>query len=388
MRSLALALMLLLSVPSLARANPERLLYAHQTSCPDRTAFVAALSERGANLATLDEQTTLSVAVSQVGGEFVGSLSVSGGSALDSDKSGRTDDGGARTMNEGAGAPAIEPKFVRGASCEEVVDALAAMTALAISSRPKSTEAPASQLTAESQPTVKPTPKKRVRDEARPEAILPTPPPTVFRHRQRPMWGEKRPEHRARFDAPAGTTYVTDLLSLTLSGGAAYGLIPNTLVPQLDLEFAKASFVTVPSARQTLVSLTTFRIGWFGPVDFARRPTVGMELMGLEFAGGACSSPTFASDGWVVRVCGELGGGVAYTKPYIPDDGTYLGARYWPFALVSTSVTTEYHMTSLMHVALTLGHETRYIDYKTEVISGTKLGMFSGFARAGVGINW
>lgn len=136
MRSFAFALLFLLGVPALARANTEKLLYAHQSSCPDRTAFVAALSERGANLATLAEHTTLSVAVAQVGGEYGGSLSVPEGSPT-----------GSTAMNERAETPAIEPKFIRSASCEEVVDALAAMTALAISSRPKDATPPTSKPT-------------------------------------------------------------------------------------------------------------------------------------------------------------------------------------------------------------------------------------------------
>lgn len=142
MRSFAFALLFLLGVPALARANTEKLLYAHQSSCPDRTAFVAALSERGANLATLAEHTTLSVAVAQVGGEYGGSLSVPEGRPT-----GSTDERPEQTMNERAETPAIEPKFIRSASCEEVVDALAAMTALAISSRPKDATPPTSKPT-------------------------------------------------------------------------------------------------------------------------------------------------------------------------------------------------------------------------------------------------
>lgn len=104
--------------------------------------------------------------------------------------------------------------------------------------------------------------------------------------------------------------------------------------------------------------------------------------MGLEFALGTCTSPHFASNGWVFRYCGEFGGGFAYTAPYGTDDSTYLGDRYLPFALIASSFTTEYHLTSWLHVGLTLGYETRLLNNKTEVIPGTKPGPYSGFARA------
>jgi hypothetical protein len=312
----AAATLLAFSVPARA-ASPVTLAYDAPAGCPSASEFVAAVSARGADF---DAARTTPVAQVMV-------VSIS-----------RAQDGFAGAFQVRNEREATNKREIRGASCREVADALAVVTAIALErGAGDSGDAPAvpspSLAAAASQPTPASTPAP--------------PPPSTVRLRAHTRW---RPP--VSVTVPAGTVRFDMGGNIGVYAGATVGLIPSLVLPQYEFSVVLAPFVTTPDGEQRIHGvILKMDGGIWGPATY-RAGDTKTDLWGLYVDWNLCLSPTYDTQGLMALFCLGGGGGALTMDTSAP--GMSTAEQIVGFAQAQLSGGLQYYLGAGFHVGAQL----------------------------------
>jgi hypothetical protein len=289
------------------------LVYRVPSSCPTEADFVAQVAARGGEFRR-DEERTFEVGVFMRGTSFAGSLRVR------------------------LGDQESDAREVSGATCAEVCEALAIVTAIAL------------------QPSA-----------AKPTGPIPAPapPPTPV---VQPAPPESEPAPReglrtsgtvdnAEMHVEAGTLRFTQALAPAVRGGVVFGLFSNPM-PRYDLTMDMASFVEAPGVEAALVGpIVRLRLGLVGPLDFRDEDGNRASAYGLQGGIGICFNPVYDTRGWVFLVCSEFLAGSFFlaTTDRISGANSKKNAVFAGVGIVSE---VRYNLSSLLHLGISSGTET------------------------------
>ncbi|MBN2196040.1 MAG: hypothetical protein JW751_24705 [Polyangiaceae bacterium] len=270
----------------------------------------------------------------------------------------RAEDGGfvgTFQLREAKGSSA--ERQVRGETCREVVDALAVVTAIAL--RPDERK-------------VSPAPKGKDTARAKPA------PPKPERFRGRSAWG-RRAESVER-----GTLRYDPQFSWTLSGGAAYGPVPKVVVPELDLTFHLANFLTTPDGHQRVVGpILLARVALSIPPEATYRSSdTETQVDTMAVALGVCWSPLYDTGGLVVLGCGEVGTKGAF---FLTEgtDGTRFEDDPWLLFTSGPVISLGYNLGSLVHLGLKAGFSAAVGDASAVRTDGSRVFDSVGYSAYG-----
>ncbi len=358
--------------PALA-ARPARLAYEAPYGCPSEPEFVAAVTARGADFdareATQGPQ-TLVVSIHRQGDGFAGAFQVR------------------------SAADATNKREVRGATCVEVADALAVVTAIALHSEADaggigSTGAGASapdESYAASPASVSPA---VAVDAPQPPRRTPGTPRVVAPGEDR-LRGSTRafPPRSESISVHAGTLRFDLQRSATVYAGASVGMIPSLVLPRYELSGLVASFVTTPEGEQRISSLVfKLRLGVLGPATY-QSPDTKTDVSGISFGIDLCQSPHYDSKGLVLLFCGGYGGGVMMLKTK-GLDGVAIQTKSMGFGEVLLSGELQYYLGAGVHVGLRLGGGFTVGQITAERADGSRIFASSAWsAQATLGLGF
>lgn len=327
------------SSPALAR--PEVVLaYDASPDCPTQSQFVSSVVARGASFdapAPAGAHPAMVVALHRDGGEFEGTFQV-------------RDDRGATNK-----------RALRGATCGEVADALAMVTAIAL--RPELADASSSPVAAAASPP----------EEARLRGT------TMTYH----------PPHE-RVAVPAGNVDLDLVRTLTAYAGVTAGLAPGVIMPRFDLSTSGTTFLTLPDGSQRIVGVILhYRASFLGPATY-RTADTRTSMYGLSFGFGACGTPHADSRGLVLLLCVEYGLGLMdlQTKG---NDGTSIQSKAQYFGTGGLSTELQYNLGTLFHVGARLGGDAAWGRLTAERADGSQIfksSTLSGYLLLGGGLRF
>lgn len=303
-------------------AQANNVQYVAPAGCPSADVFEEAVTARGGNVKAVaadapqsQAQVRLFVRVEQDAAGFEGRVSA---------------------QQDGAAAKA---RTARSTRCEEVVDAMALVTALTLENEPE----PAAE------PSVQP-------ETAVPVAAT-APPKEPVAHPK--VFAGSTPLRFNVHDAlrvESGTVHVDGLKTLTLAGGALFGVLPGVVLPRISATLITTQFLTLPNGSQSLVgAIPLMRLSYLGPGQW-RRGANHVELDGFLGGAGAgltlgvCTTPHFNSNGWAFLTCAEMGGKILSLRSTQGDD--VASERAAPFLDFALSVSAQYHFNPYLHAAL------------------------------------
>lgn len=326
---------ILLAVAVPARATPAvKLAYDAPEGCPSEEDFVAAVTARGADLNVPQGTPVAEVMV----------ISIS-----------RTENGFAGAFQMRDGGEATNKREVRGASCGEVADALAVVTAIALQGGAGDGEAPASPLPvavdSPSSPSSAP-------------AAAPSPPATA-RLRARTHW---RPP--TSVTVPAGTVRFDMGGTIGANVGVTVGLIPSLVLPQYEFSTIVAPFVTTPDGAQRIHGvITKLDGGIWGPATY-RAADTKTDIWGVYANWNVCLSPTYDTEGLVMLFCLGGGGGELVMNT---SDGMSTNQQYVGFARAQLSGGLQYYLGAGFHVGAELRGEANVGQIAAESPGGSRV---------------
>jgi hypothetical protein len=342
---------LLVILPRLAHAVPNTALrYSASASCPSQEDFVAAVASRGGRFDDEQNQSSPRVMViaitEQQGGGYTGTFRV-------------------REAQGDSGA-----RDIHGASCSEVVDALAVVTAIAL--RPQQEGVPNTVSPARPEPPPQPA-----------AATPPTPPEAASpkRFRGHTQWPN------ATLPVTPGTLHFNSRKSISLNAGASIGPFRSLLLPRLDLSYHALAFVTTPDGTQRIVGpIMRMHFSLLGGATL-HSGDMSTQVSGQAVALGMCATPYYDSRGLVLLGCAEFGGGLMAldTKN---SSGTKVQSKLQGFGKIGLLVEAEYNLGSWFHMGLTLGAEQSTVSFTAERADGSQIfesGKFSGYGLFGIG---
>ena len=313
--------LLAVSVPAQA-APAVTLAYDAPAGCPSESEFVAAVTARGA-----DFDAARATPVAQV---MVVSIS-------------RAQDGFAGAFQVRGDGEATNKRRVRGASCREVADALAVVTAIALQGGAggDSGEAPAALASpppgaADSQPSS---------SSASAPAAAP-PPPSSVRLRAHTQW---RPP--TSVTVPAGTVRFDMGGSLGAYAGVTVGVVPSLVLPQYEFSVVVAPFVTTPDGAQRIHGIILkLDSGIWGPATYRVGDT--RTHVGAVYADwNLCLTPTYDTEGLIVLFCLGAGGGAL---TFDTSQGMSTAEQFVGFARGVVSGGLQYYLGAGFHVGAEL----------------------------------
>ena len=294
--------------------EPVGLRYEAPPGCPTQPDFVTAVTERGGQFTSKgkgDGARTLTVSIRQQGSAFTGSLQV-------------------KRLDSASGA-----REVQGATCQEVVDALAVVAAIEL------------REAQDAAPVAVPQPKR----EASSAVVAAPTSKRVEGFTGRSTWG------RDEVPVTAGTLQLKPLLSFRLSGGVQLGPIPGLVLPRYDGVFRFANVVTTPDGQQRLNGpILQARLILLGPPfpSFQSGDTKVLFGSGIALGLGACWSPHYNTRGLVLLGCGEFSYGQAgFTTQ--DSNGTRLPTGVVGFGSVGPAIEVEYNLGNHFHVGFQAG---------------------------------
>jgi hypothetical protein len=334
--------------------------YAAVQECPAQQRFELAVEARGARL---NEPTSkpreLRVSIVKQGDAYRGSLQLGGG-------------------DEGASGA----REVHGATCDEVVDALAVVSAIALREESNPTgEAP-----------VTPPPTEAVTAPAPPAPPKPETPPTP-RLQATERFGSNFDGHR-EIAVEAGTLSFDRTLVVGLSAGGALGIVPGKVMPRYALSIVRGSFVTPPDRPSVLIGpIVRGHVNFFGPTSHQTHDH-STQVFGMSTALGMCWAPTYDSRGLIALLCSELGFGVMQLNT---DDraGKQVQSKSSAFGSVGVGFETQYNLGPLVQLGLKLGVDLTTQPFSAEGADGQRLfrsasfgasSSFSGYGISGYGL--
>jgi hypothetical protein len=343
---LAPVIVLAASVP--AQATPAvKLAYDAPSGCPSEDDFVAAVTARGADFDAHGRTVVAEVMV----------VSIT-----------RAQDGFAGAFQVRDGGEATNKREVRGASCREVADALAVVTAIALQADASagSGEAPVTPLSpppgaADSQPS----------SAAAPAAA--PPPPDSARLRAHTIF---RPP--TTVTVPAGTVHFDFGSTVNVNAGATVGLIPSLVLPQYDLSIVVAPFVTTPDGAQRIHGVIwKLDGGIWGPATYGAADTK-TNIWGVYTNWSVCLSPTYDTEGLVVLFCFGGGGGELALNTSAPNlssnpPGLSTNQQYVGFADVQASAGLQYYLGAGFHIGAEIRGAAVVGDIHAERADGSRV---------------
>ena len=323
----ALASLLILASPAVT-TSVVGLAYNAPEGCPTQQEFATAVAGRGANFdGARGSKRTMVVSIHEQDDGFAGAFQV-------------RDDQGETNKRE-----------VHGASCGEVTEALAVVTAIAL--RPAG-EAPLA---------------KSALDAATPKTGEPAPTPPELRLRGSTRYFPPRSE-----SVPVGARNLRfDLQrSVTAYAGATVGMISSIVMPRYDLSFVVAHFITTPEGEQRISGpVVQARVSGLGPATYRSADTT-TDIGGFSFGFDLCQSPLYDTRGWVVLFCGEYGGGFVnlLTKGA---DGKQIQSKNVGFGAVTLGAEVQYNFGSVFHVGAKVGGGFSFGQFSTERADGSQI---------------
>jgi hypothetical protein len=335
--NIALASLLILASPAVS-TSVVGLAYDSPDGCPTQQEFVTAVAGRGANFdGARESKRTMVVSIHKQDDGFAGAFQV-------------RDDQGETNKRE-----------VHGASCGEVAEALAVVTAIAL--RPAG-EAP---------------PAKSALDATTPQTgkLSSTPPELRLRGSTRYF-----PPRSESVPVGAGNLRFDFQRSFTAYAGANVGMIGSMLMPRYDLSAVIAHFITTPEGVQRISGLVTqLRISGLGPGTYRSADTT-TDVAGLSFGLGICQSPLYDTRGWVVLFCGEYGGGFVnfLTKDA---DGKQIQSKIVGFGSVNLGTEVQYNFGSVFHIGAKVGGGFSFGQFSAERADGSRI-----FGSSSAGLSW
>lgn len=344
-----------LAAPTLRAEQAVALSYQAPAGCASETEFTQAVAARGGQLT--GEQAAahakrLEVTVRAVDAGFVGSLRV------------ETRDG-----------PSSE-REVRAADCREVVEGLSVVAALALGGD-GANSATGAGTTVPAVAVATPAP-------------TPAAPPKAETEEKPRLRGSAFQQPPERVDVDAGSLRFDRARTYTLTAGAAFGVVPNLVLPRYDLSFSVANFVTPPNQPSYLVG-TVFGVDWtwLGPAT-RRDGDLSTQVYGMKAGVHACAPLTYDEQGLTLLFCSGFGAGFIWldTKS---SDGTYAKGEDAGFGYAGINFDTSYSFSKLFHVNLRAGGEMQAGSLTASRPDGSELfqhSYFSGFVAAGLGLHF
>lgn len=341
------------AITTAAHAAP-RLDYRAAPGCPADTEFLAAVEARGGN------------------------VDLAGGSANGIDVViERTSDGYRGTVRVKDTEQSSEAREVSSAACGEVADGLAIVTALAsrTGSLPDAT-------TVTTPNAVAPAP-------ASPPATAPlkTPvakPAPATRLHTVGQFGDET------LTVSSGEVRVRNDTSVTLTGGALFGIAPGTVLPRFDLTLARTNFITTPDGGGHIVG-GIIRVRWtvLTPTEY-RKDDWSAQLFVLKASIGGCSQLFYDLEGLVVLACGEVGAGLAQVTTKDPTGHTTQDERQG-LGSAAVELDVRYNLGHSFHLGLMAGGEAWLGQVKATQSSGSEIfhtNLLGGYALAGFGLHF
>ena len=273
---------------------------------------------------------------------------------------------------------ATNKREVHGLRCDEVVDALAVVTAIAL--RPN--VAAGGPLVADVSPL--------------PATLVAPPPPAAKPVAEAPDEGRLRarteifPPRREKLEIGAGTLRFDLQRSYSLYAGAVVGLVPSVVIPRYDLSYVAAHFVTTPEGAQRIAGLVfQVRLSGLGPATYRSADTT-TALAGLSFGIGLCQSPLYDTRRLVLLFCGEYGGGLMKltTKGL---DGSQIQSKSEGFGTVGLGAEIQYNFGSIFQVGAKVGGGFNVGNITAERADGSRIfgpSIWSTYALLGIGIHF
>jgi hypothetical protein len=245
----------------------QSLEYSAPEGCATEREFVAAIATRGGHFAGVRAEApgpVLAVSIRDQNGVFQG------------------------TFQERRDADPSGVREVHGATCAEVVEALAIVAAIAL--RP------------ESEPT-----KEHPAAEAKPESAEPAPRRPPLRATTKNTWPVPFHPGDQAVAVAAGKVRFESVTNITAFAGVTLGAVPRLAMPSIDVTLSRANFVTFPGERSYLVG-PVWRLHATLLADVERHfgdltSNVGGQGLGI----GPCYSPLYDAGGLELLFCLELG---------------------------------------------------------------------------------
>jgi hypothetical protein len=342
---------LVFRIGSARAADPVQLGYVAPEGCPSEAGFRAAVTERGGHFDDASSPGS------------VRGLRVS----IDRDEHGFR---GSLQSSSAESSSAV--RDVHGTTCQEVVDALAVVSALALRGEGQSQPAVAAEPTPAPAPPVTPTP------------------PLDDDHRLRASSSVRN----ERMQVSAGTLSFEKVRAVSTLAGGELGLLPGKLVPRLDLSIDGASFVTTPSGKSYLDGVVPrLRLSYLGQATQIFHGSGGNDasatMEGFSFGMALCWSPTYDTRGFVALVCFEYGAGVLQVRS---KDTSAVGGELFSetrtkttgFGTAGVGFEGRYNLGSLFHVALKLGADGLVNSVSAERSDGSQIFHSSGIVGYGM----
>jgi hypothetical protein len=271
----------------------------------------------------------LAVSIRQQGSAFTGSLQVN-------------------RLDSASGA-----REVQGATCQEVVDALAVVAAIELR------EAQDAAPSAVTQP----------KPEA-PAALTATPTsPVVEGFNGRSTWGPDE------VPVSAGTLHFKPLLSFTISGGVQLGPVPRLVLSRYDGVFRFANVVTTPDGQQRLN----------GPIWRARLSVLGLPYQSYRSGGtttnfgwgfasglGACWAPHYDTQGLTLLDCADLGF-VQSGFQTQESNGSRLPVKLFAFGTMGPVLEIEYNLGRHFHLGVKAGADLVVGQFTAQRSDGSRI---------------
>lgn len=331
-----------------------RLEYTASDGCEDEPAFVARVATRGGTFSP-DSGDVLSVSLQKTADGYRGTL---------------------RVRSHGAESA---PREVHGATCDEIADALAVVTAIEL--RPDEAPGPIpSAETAESAPP--------------PKVEAPKPPP---RPPARPplhvdgahTWPAPFQPGDREVHVEAGTLRFESSTSVTAGGGVDFGLIPGVLMPRVDLTFARANFVTLPNETSYLVGpIWRVRASLLAGTHRSGEYSTDIGVQRVSF--GLCYAPLFDTGGLALLFCGDLGVNGIGTRT-VDGAGNVIQKKYTGFGTTDLAVNLVYNLGRHFQIGAEVGGALTTNPVAAERADGSQLfhtSLVSGYGTIGLGGHW
>jgi len=328
-------------------AGRVAVVYEAVGSCPSEGEFKAAVESRGGNFTgpgAPGSAWAIRVSIAQDAGGYRGTL---------------------QTTNEDATSALRE---VHGSTCQDVVDALAVVSATALN--PQAESSPKSS--AERAPT--------------PVIVKPPSPPAVDEGRLRATSSVVN----AKVPVEAGTLRFDKARTLSLFAGAQLGMLPNTLVPRFDLSVSAANFVTTPGGKSYLDGpIPRLHVSYLAPATY-HADDASSRAQGFLFALGMCWSPIYDTRGWSALLCGEYGAGWMQLKSK-DAQGRQIQDKSVGLGFAGLGVETQYHVGSVFQLGLKLGTDIFVNQFGAERPDGSSIfrsSQFTGYGMLGFGVQY
>lgn len=348
----------LVAVPALAEPSPN-LDYEAPIGCPSREDFVARVAAHGGELDRADAP-HLNVAVRPDADGFSGTLRV--------------------VSAQGSSAP----REVHGTTCNEVVEALSLVTALALRTSAAAATSASTAASASASSTVAPT-----------SASTSPPPPPV----PPPVSSENEEgRFRARGDIRKATIHVSaggelridPVFTLTAGAGVTSGLVPPLALPTTEIGFSRANFITMPTGDQFLVGpVLRMHARFYGP-GTVQNGDFSTSVAGFAIGIGPCYAPFYDTRGVVLLLCADYMAGSMQLRTRNAA-GTVTQTKSSALASVAGTAELQYNLGAYLHLDLSLGIDVPFTHLTAERPDGGELfhgSVIETHALAGVGFHF